>query len=233
MANRRNFSIEKYFVVGPENTLGRPVRTMIEAVAAAGFTCIQLRSKVASAREMLALAREAAEVIAAAGRTEQTALLIDDRLDIALAARELGIAVDGVHVGQSDVPVAVCRKYLGPEAVIGLSAPTGELFDYVKTTDVHDIDYFGAGPLRPTNTKPDCGLAADGTIVTRSLEELTALAKVSPLPVVVGGGVKQYDLAALKKTGIDGFFIVSAVSEAADPFAAARALAETWEAAER
>ena len=233
MGNRQNFSIEKYFVVGPENTLGRPVRQMMEAVTAAGFTCIQLRSKVASAREMLALAQETADVIAAAGKTEQITLLIDDRLDIALAAREMGIAVDGVHVGQSDVPVAVCRKYLGNDAVIGLSAPTGELFDYLKTTDIRDIDYFGAGPLRPTNTKPDCGLAADGTIVTRSLEELTALAKVSPLPIVVGGGVKQFDLLALKKTGIDGFFIVSAVSEAEDPQAAARALAETWDQAER
>ena len=233
MGNRQNFSIEKYFVVGPENTLGRPVRQMMEAVTAAGFTCIQLRSKVASAREMLALARETADVIAAAGKTEKITLLIDDRLDIALAAREMGIAVDGVHVGQSDVPVAVCRKYLGNDAVIGLSAPTGELFDYLKTTDIHDIDYFGAGPLRPTNTKPDCGLTSDGTIVTRSLEELTALAKVSPLPIVVGGGVKQFDLPALKKTGIDGFFIVSAVSEAADPQAAARALVQTWDQAER
>ena len=74
-------------------------------------------------------------------------LLVDDRLDVILAARKQGIKVDGIHVGQSDIPVEVCREYLGNDSIIGLSARTHELLDYIKTADVSQIDYFGAGPL--------------------------------------------------------------------------------------
>ena len=74
----------------------------------------------------------------------------------------MGVKVDGSHVGQSDIPVDVCRKFLGADSIIGLSARTTDLIDYVKTADVSDIDYFGAGPLHETPTKPDAGLTADG-----------------------------------------------------------------------
>lgn len=71
----------------------------------------QIKSKVASARELIELARLAAEVIALLGKSDEVALLVDDRLNVVLAARKQGIKVDGVHVGQSDIPVAVCREY--------------------------------------------------------------------------------------------------------------------------
>ena len=117
---RKNLDISKYFVVGPENTNGRPVSQMIKAVVDAGFTCIQLRSKEASAQEMIELAGQSAQIIAEAGKSDKTALLIDDRLDVVLAARKQGIKVDGIHVGQSDIPVDVCREYLGDDSTIGL-----------------------------------------------------------------------------------------------------------------
>ena len=101
MSIRDNLDISAYLVLGPENTLGRPVGDVVAQALDAGFTCIQVRSKVASAREIIALTGDAAQVIAQAGKTGQVALLIDDRLDCVLAAREQGIAVDGVHVGQS------------------------------------------------------------------------------------------------------------------------------------
>ena len=113
MSIRDQLDISKYFVVGPENTKGRPVSQMIRAVVNAGFTCIQLRSKEAGAREMMDLANQSAEIIAAAGASDKIALLVDDRLDVVLAARKQGIKVDGIHVGQSDIPVEVCREYLG------------------------------------------------------------------------------------------------------------------------
>ena len=122
MSIRDNLDISAYLVLGPENTLGRPVGDVVAQALDAGFTCIQVRSKVASAREIIALTGDAAQAIAQAGKTGQVALLIDDRLDCVLAAREQGIAVDGVHVGQSDIPVEVCRKLLGPDAIVGLSA---------------------------------------------------------------------------------------------------------------
>ena len=161
MSIRDNLDISAYLVLGPENTLGRPVGDVVAQALDAGFTCIQVRSKVASAREIIALTGDAAQAIAQAGKTGQVALLIDDRLDCVLAAREQGIAVDGVHVGQSDIPVEVCRKLLGPDAIVGLSARCEEMLEYVKTADMSLVDYLGIGPLHETETKRDCGRAAD------------------------------------------------------------------------
>ena len=82
----------------------------------------------------------------------------------------------------------------------------------------------GAGPLRETATKPDCGRDAQGNIITRSFEEIAELARVSKIPVVVGGGVKLPDIPALARTGVDGFFVVSAVAGAPDPGKAGRCI---------
>jgi thiamine-phosphate diphosphorylase len=228
MSIREQLNISAYFVVGPENTKGRPVLPIISAAIEAGFTCIQIRSKVASAIEMIELVGQTAKVIAQAKKSDEVALLVDDRLDVVLAAKKRGIKVDGIHVGQSDIPVDVCREYLGPDSIVGLSAKTHDLFDYIQTADVSQIDYFGAGPLRETATKPDCGLDTDGKVITRSFAELKEIAKLSPIPVVVGGGVKVGDIPSLAKTGVDGFFVVSAVSEADDPKAAATDLVNSW-----
>lgn len=228
MYNRKSLDISAYFVVGPENTLGRPVSDIIQAVVDAGFTCIQIRSKTASALEMIDLCRQAADIIEKAGRSDKTALVVDDRLDVVLAARKQGIKVDGIHVGQTDIPVDVCREYLGEDSIVGLSARAHELFEYIKTADVSKVDYFGAGPLHESITKPDCGMDIDGSILTRSFEDLTKLAKLSPIPVVVGGGVTVKDIPQLAKTGVDGFFVVSAIAGAADPGAAAKELADKW-----
>lgn len=225
---REALDISAYLVVGPENTEGRPVREIVRAALRAGFTCVQIRSKEAGARELIALLGEAAEEIRVAGASERVALLADDRLDVVLAARKMGIKADGVHVGQSDVPPEICRAYLGEGAVIGLSARTDELLAYVRDTDTSDIDYFGAGPLHETATKPDCGLDAQGNIITRSFEEIADLARVSKIPVVVGGGVKLPDIPPLAKTGVDGFFVVSAVAGAPDPEQAAKELVAAW-----
>ena len=209
MSMKDALDISSYLVIGPENTCGRPVGDVISAALAAGFTCVQVRSKVCSARELMACADEAARAIERAGASEKVALLIDDRLDVAFAARETGVKVDGVHVGQSDVPVEACRKLLGPDAVVGLSARADEMLEYVKTADMSLVDYLGVGPLHETPTKRDCGLAADGTIV-------------------VGGGVKVADIPLVAQTGVDGFFVVSAVCGASDPEAAARELVCAW-----
>lgn len=220
--------ISAYLVVGRENTNDRPVAQIVEDAVRAGFTCVQIRSKTSSAREMIEDCREAANVIKKLGKSDSVVLLVDDRLDIVLAARELGIKVDGVHVGQSDIPVSICRKFLGKDAVIGLSAPTKDLIDYVQNADVSDIDYFGAGPVHETATKPDCGMDETGKVITKTFDELTELAKKSPVPVVVGGGVKLNDIAPLKKTGIGGFFVVSAVAGAENPYEEAKKLVDAW-----
>ena len=228
MKRNRALDISSYLIVGPENTKGRPVAAIVRPAVEQGFTCVQIRSKVASARELIGLCREAAEAIAAAGKSDSVTLLVNDRLDVALAARASGIKVDGIHVGQKDIPPDICRRYLGEAAIIGLSARTNELLDYVRNFDTCDIDYFGAGPLHPTASKPDAGVAADGSRHTRTIAELTELSRISPVPVVVGGGVKAADLPSLKAAGVDGFFVISAVAGADNPAAAARELTGIW-----
>lgn len=225
---RQNLDISAYLVIGPENTNNRDVGEIVKGAVEKGFTCVQVRSKVASARQMISLCRDCAKAIAQLGKSDSVALLVDDRLDVVLAAREEGIKVDGIHVGQSDIPVHVCRKFLGENSIVGLSAPTTSLIEYVQSADVSDIDYFGAGPLHETATKPDCGMDENGVVITRTFDELTTLASISPIPVVVGGGVKTRDLPALKKTGVDGFFVVSAVASADDPKKASEELVSTW-----
>ena len=221
--------VRAYLVVGRENTNGRPVAQIVEDAVRAGFTCVQIRSKTASALEMIEDCRQSAQAIAKLGKSDSVALLVDDRLDIVLAAREMGIKVDGLHVGQSDIPVSICRKFLGKDSIIGLSAPTKDLINYVQSADVSQIDYFGAGPVHETATKPDCGRDAEtGKVIIKTFEELAELGKKSPIPVVVGGGVKLNDIQPLKETGVAGFFVVSAVAGAENPYEEAKKLAEAW-----
>ena len=225
---RTKIDLSAYLVIGPENTSGRPVARVIAEAVRAGFTFVQIRAKGADAREVIELTRAAADVIAAQGKSDAVALVMNDRLDCVLAAREQGIKVDGVHVGQTDIPIDVCRKYLGADAIVGLSARTTELLDYVAHCDTVCIDYLGAGPLHATPTKPEAGRTCSGEIVTRSLDELAALHRISPVPVVVGGGVKAADLPALRATGVEGFFVISAVAGAEHPYSAAEELVSLW-----
>lgn len=225
---RKKLDISAYFVIGPENAEGKDLVKMIGDVIEVGYTCIQIRSKVASAKELIELTKITAEEIKRLGKSDEVALLVNDRLDVVLAARDAGIKVDGIHVGQDDIPVGVCRKYLGEEAIVGLTASKRDLFEYIKNTDIKDIDYFGVGPLHETATKPDCGLGDDGKIITRTYDEIKELAKTSSIPIVIGGGVKLEDIPELSKTGIGGFFVVSAISNSDDPKQAAKDLIDAW-----
>lgn len=220
--------VSAYLILGRENTNGRPVAQIVEAAVKAGFTIIQVRSKEESATQLIEDCKEIADVLSSMNKSNDVILVVDDRLDVVLAAREQGIKVDGIHVGQTDIPVSVCRKYLGNDAIIGLSAPTKDLINYVKNYDVSQIDYFGAGPVHETSTKPDCGMDENGKVITKTFAELKELAEASTIPVVVGGGVKTKDIKPLKQTGVSGFFVVSAVAGAPDPFTAAKELVDAW-----
>ena len=169
---RNALDISAYLVIGPETTLGRPVADIIRQALRAGFTCVQIRSKECSARDLIEYTAQAAQVISEEGKSDSVALLVDDRLDVVLAAREAGVKVDGIHVGQTDIPVEVCRKLLGSNAIVGLSARADEMLEYVKTADMSLVDYLGVGPLHETPTKKDCGRRAAGTIITKSIDDL-------------------------------------------------------------
>lgn len=224
---RKTFYLSVYFVVGPENVGAKDFRDVIRQAVEGGITFLQVRSKTASSREIMDCGRIAAEEIKKAGKEDKIALVIDDRVDIALALRLEGIKVDGVHLGQSDIPAASARQMLGENAIIGLSARSKDLFEYIKNFKPGIVDYFGAGPLRATPTKPDCGLV-DGIVIERTFEDFRILKSLSPLPVVVGGGVKLKDLPALKAAGADGFFVVSEIAGSDNPLEITKSLASLW-----
>lgn len=224
---RKIFDLSAYLVIGPENT-EKPVVEVVKSAVSAGFTFVQIRAKNSSARETISILRNCAEVIAELKKSSSVALVVNDRLDIALAAIERGIKIDGIHVGQGDIPVDVCRKYLGEKKIIGLSAPTENFIDYIKTVDVSDVDYFGVAPIHATPTKLDAGLTSYGKIITCDFNELAELVKISPLPIVAGGGVKLEDIPQLAETKVDGFFVVSAVASSDNPFDAAVKLVNSW-----
>lgn len=231
MATHKKFNLTHYLVIGPENTLERDPLTIIEQAIRAGITFIQIRAKTLSAKETIALTVATAEKIAAMGKQDEVSLVVNDRLDIVLAARAQGAKVDGIHVGQEDIPAAVCRHYLGKNAIIGLSAGTQDIISDISQWDLTTVDYLGVAPLHQTATKPDAGMTQTGEHYTRQLVELKTMKQLTELPIVVGGGVTAKDLPHLVTTGADGYFVVSAITQADDPFQAAQHLVTTWERA--
>ncbi|MBS5401937.1 bifunctional hydroxymethylpyrimidine kinase/phosphomethylpyrimidine kinase [Bifidobacterium sp.] len=228
---RDRFDLRAYFVVGPDDTKGRPVADVVATALRGGATFIQLRAKHADARDLTATAEAIAAVIAQAGKADTVAFVIDDRVDAAWQCRELGIKVDGVHIGQDDMAPGQARALLGPDAIIGLSAETLPHIKAANALSDGTIDYIGAGPLHYTATKPDAAaVEADGTKHALGIAGAQLLCEASRYPVVVGGGVHADDVPALARTAAAGWFVVSAIAAADDPERATRELLQAWTA---
>ncbi|WP_144784128.1 thiamine phosphate synthase [Microbacterium sp. BH-3-3-3] len=203
------------------------LRDLVDDAVTAGVSVVQLRDKVASGAELFARTLDLADVIA--GRCT---FVVDDRLDIVLAARErlgapVGSAgnrarVDGVHLGQSDLPVDAARALLGPDALIGWTANTPAHLTAAEALPAGTVDYLGVGVIRATSTKPDHPrpLGVDG---------FGGLAASTPLPCVAIGGIGLDDVTALRRAGAAGVAVVSLVSEADDPGEVVRHLRAAWE----
>ena len=173
-------------------------------VVTSGVDIVQLREKDADARVLLAAARELATLCADLG----VPFILNDRPDLAL---ECG--ADGVHVGQDDAPVSLCRRLLGPEAIIGLSTHADEEFDRALGDDV---TYLSAGPVEATPTKP----GRPGTGVSY----VASAAARSRVPVFVTGGVTPESIPVLAARGVHHFVVVRYLTQASRPSEAARAL---------
>ena len=194
-----------YLVIGAQDAGPHGVRATVEAAVAGGVSAVQLRDKHASGRELMALAVELLDVLAGSG----VPLLVNDRLDIALAS-----GAHGVHLGQSDLDVRLARRLAGPGFVIGLSASRPEEIADVHSLPTGTVDYLGVGPVFPTSTKPD----AQAAVGLAALAELCAR---STLPCVGIGGITARNAAAVWAEGVDGLAVVSAITGAPDPRAAA------------
>ena len=198
---------------------GRRTVETAAAAAAGGAGMIQVRDKQASTAELLELT---CAVAAAVHRARPCArVVVDDRADVAFAARRLGAEVHGVHLGQDDLPVASARAMLGPEAIIGLTTGTRETVR--RAEELRGLlDYVGAGPFRPTPTK-DSGRTPLGVDGYRSLVAETGV------PVVAIGGITAQDVPSLARTGIAGVALVRELMDADDPERAAREIVSALE----
>ncbi len=189
------------------------------AAALGGSGIIQLRAKHSPTRDVLAAFIAMGEALA--GRA---ALVVDDRVDVYLAARAVTEHVHGVHVGQSDLPAAAVRGLIGPDALLGLSASTVEQTAAAEALGAGVVDHLGVGAVHATPTKPDApeplGYAGVGLV-----------AASTALPCVAIGGLDLPDAAGVRFAGAAGMAVVRAVAGAQDPRAAAASLLAAWEAA--
>lgn len=199
------FNPRLYLVTGRELAGDRPLEAVVAAAVRGGVTAVQLREKSASTREFIQLARCLKIQLQAA----QIPLLINDRVDVALA-----VGADGVHVGQSDMTPRDARRLMGPDAIIGLSI---EVPAPLESVLVADADYLGVGPICSTLTKSDAA-------APWGLEQLAAFTKHCSTSIVAIGGIHSGNAAQAIQAGADGIAVVSAICAAADPEAAAREL---------
>ena len=190
---------------------GRPLIEVVSRAVMGGATMVQLREKSATTRAFVEEGRALKALLAAHG----VPLIVNDRADVALA-----IDADGVHVGQTDLPVAAVRAILGPGKVIGLSITNA---DQMARPDAAEADYLGIGPLHPQKTKADASTPL-------GLGGFAKLRRLTRMPVLAIGGVTAADVPMLVEEGATGVAVVSAIMSAEDPEAAARAFIAAFEA---
>lgn len=196
---------------------GHHLIDLVQVVARAGVTAVQVREKDAPKRHFLNTVLAISEVLPA-----NVLLLVNDRADVFRAARAAGARVDGMHIGQSDLPAERVRELIGTDAILGLSTSTEQ---QLRSATAHParIDYVGVGILHPTTTKAT-------TPSPLGHARFAQLVAVSTLPTVGIGGVRAVDLPRMRAAGSAGAAVVSAICSAPDPAAATRELRAAWDA---
>jgi thiamine-phosphate pyrophosphorylase len=197
-------------IVDPERAGGRALGVLARLCAEGGATLVQLRDKHSETRTMVATARAIKQALEPFG----VPLVINDRIDVALAA-----GADGVHLGQDDMTIEDARRLLPPGAIVGLSVKS---IAEAEAAPVDLIDYVGSGGVYVTLSKqqknPPIGPEGLARIIA-------ALHRRAPkLPVCGIAGIDAGNAAAVIGAGADGVAVISALSLAPDPAAAARAL---------
>ncbi|MGE5280600.1 MAG: thiamine phosphate synthase [Deltaproteobacteria bacterium] len=199
---RRGAASSLYLILDKEACRGRRLEDVLRRALEGGVDLVQLRDKVSSSAEMIRQARS----LLAITRPRGIALIINDRLDVALAAK-----ADGLHVGQDDMPAALARKLLGAGPLLGLSCHST---DQVRRAQAQDVDYLGFGPVFATPTKP--GRRGRGAAALRRALRL------SRKPLFAIGGITRETLPALRGLPRLRIAVVRAVCRAQDPCRAAQ-----------
>ncbi|MEE9936249.1 MAG: thiamine phosphate synthase [Deltaproteobacteria bacterium] len=184
---------------------GRSLEEVVGAALRGGVAYVQLREKNLSTRLFVEEARAVKQLLASRG----VPLIINDRLDVALACE-----ADGVHIGQDDMPYETARRLLGPKAIIGLSVET---WADVEAAQKLDVDYLGVSPVFATPTKTD-------TREPWGLDGLRQIQAANRHPLVAIGGINAANAKAVAEAGAPCLAVVSAICSADDPAAAAATL---------
>lgn len=193
----KKFDTTLYFITDSTGFEEEEFLRRVEEALEGGATILQLREKNKTTREYITLA----EKVHALTKRYNVPLIIDDRVDVALA-----VDAEGVHLGAEDMTIAQARKILGEDKIIGATAKT-----VPWALDVYNqgADYLGVGAIYPTTTKVK-------TVLT-STETLDAICKAVPIPVNAIGGLNKTNTDVLRGIGIAGFCVVSAIMKADDP----------------
>lgn len=206
MTERTAFDPRLYLVIDPRQCAGRPPADIAAAAARGGASLLQLRAKGLETRETVALARALRQAVA----PFDLPLLINDRVDVALAA---GAA--GVHLGQTDMAPDDARRLLGADAIIGLTART---LEEVEAAPIPLIDYLSIGGVFATASKdtpsPPIGLNGLRHLAARASE-------LSELPRTAISGIDASNCEEVIRCGVGGVAVISAICAAADPQRAA------------
>jgi len=186
-----------YFITDSTGLTEKDFLQRIEGALQGGAGIVQLREKEKSTRDYIALAHKVHNLTKKYG----VPLMIDDRLDVAMA-----VDAEGVHLGQSDMPVATARKLWGKEKIIGATAKTVE-----QATEAYEqgADYLGVGAIFPTTTKVK-------TVLT-SVDTLRKICRAVPIPVNAIGGLNRDNMEVLAGIPIAGICVVSAIMKADNP----------------
>lgn len=187
-----------HLVLGQQDCLHFPIETIVAKALQAGVTHVQLREKQASTRDFFALGQSLQKIV----KTHAVPLIINDRLDLALA-----LEADGLHLGQSDMPYPEARRLLGPHKIIGL---TIENLNHMQEANQWDLNYVGVGPIFLTPTKPDASRAL-------GISGLRSICAISKHPVIAIGGIHTHNAAHMIKAGAQGIAVVSAITHSRDP----------------
>ncbi len=194
-----------YLVTDRSLSLGRSLEKVVEEAVQGGVTMVQLREKDCTTREFYELAITLRKCLKPYG----VPLIINDRLDIALACN-----AEGLHIGQSDMPYSIARKLMGKDKIIGLSVENVQ--DAIDANEL-DIDYIGISPVFNTATKTD-------TATALGLEGIREITRISRHPAVGIGGIHPANAREVIEAGADGISVVSAIMSAVNPKDAASQL---------
>lgn len=197
-----HFDCTLYLVTDRDLMTTKTVEESVELAIKGGVTLVQLREKDVSSREFYQTALKVKKITA----HYHVPLIINDRVDIALAAD-----ADGVHVGQSDLPADIVRRIIGPDKFLGVSAGNVEA---AKQAVALGADHLGVGAMFATGTKTDA--------VVTSMDELNRIRQAVSVPIVVIGGIKKSNAYDFAKAQVDGLAVVSDIIAKQDITAAAR-----------